>query len=404
MTGTRVVITGMGAISACGYGAETLWEAARDGVSGVRETLFDRIPSQKVLKAAGVPSDAVTDNQINFRPRMQDPVTSYALIAAEEALSQSGLKGELGDETGVIVGSGFGGARTLDDNYWNFAHDTGVRMDPMSIPKIMTNAAASWISMTYGAKGPVYCNSTACSSASQSIGLAYHMIKSGMLTRCITGGTEACVVAGVFRAWEYLRVLSPTLCRPFSHDRNGMVLGEGAGILVVEGLESATARGAKILAEVVGYGTSSDAGDLLRPDPSGAAAAMQMALTEAGIEAADIGYVNAHGTGTVANDVSEAEAMRRVFGDKLDGIAVSSTKPVHGHALGGAGAIEAIVALGALREQVAPPNVNYTTFDEKVGLIPVKDTAQPIETSHVLSNSFAFGGVNATLAFGTFTG
>ncbi len=400
MVSHRVVITGAGAFSACGAGADTLWAAARDGQSGVRETLFPRLNDQKVKTAAGIGEDMLRAHEVHVRPRMQDRVAEFALIAADEAIRQAGLEaGGLGDATGVIVGSGFGGAETLDDNYWNYTV-AGTRMDPMCVPKIMTNASASWISMTWGATGPVYCNSTACSSASQSIGLAYHMVKTGMIERAITGGTEGCVVSGVFRAWEMLRVLSPTLCRPFSRDRNGMMLGEGAGILVIETLQAAEARGAEPLAEIVGYGTSSDAGDLLRPDPVGAAKAMSMAMDDAGIAPGEVGYVNAHGTATVANDVMEAAAMREVFGDAFGGVAVSSTKPVHGHALGAAGALESIVTLGALRAQLAPPNLNFTADDPKVGLRPVVGEAQAIETRYCLNNSFAFGGINASLIFG----
>ncbi|MCG6904939.1 MAG: beta-ketoacyl-[acyl-carrier-protein] synthase family protein [Rhodobacter sp.] len=396
----RVVITGLGALSACGAGAEDLWRAARDGVTGVATCDFERIPDQKVGHAAFVSDDMLAEHAVHVRPRMQDRVSKFALVAAEEAVQQAGFGADdFGEDFGVIVGSGFGGAQTLDENYWRFYRSEGERMDPLCIPKIMTNAAASWISMTWGATGPVYCNSTACSSAGQSIGLAYQMVKAGIMRACITGGTEACVVPGVFRAWEFLRVLSADACRPFSRDRNGMVLGEGAGILVIETLENARARGATVLAEIVGYGTSSDAGDLLRPDPVGAAASMSKAIADAGVTAADIGYVNAHGTATVANDVSEAEAMRRVFGDDFNALAVSSTKPVHGHALGAAGALESIVSIGALRDQLAPPNLNFSEFDPKVGFEPVVGSARPIKTRFSLSNSFAFGGINASLVF-----
>jgi len=401
MTNHRVVITGLGAFSACGAGAETLWMAARDGHSGARDVDFDRIPEQKVTRAAAVSDALLATHAVHVRPRMQDRVSKFALIAAEEAVQQADLGGQsLGEDVGVVVGSGFGGADTLDQNYWKFSRQEGERMDPLCIPKIMTNAAASWISMTYGATGPAYCNSTACSSASQSIGLAFHMVRAGIMRACITGGTEACVVPGVFRAWEYLRVLSPTSCRPFSRDRNGMMLGEGAGILVIETLGSARNRGVEIIAEIVGYGTSSDAGDLLRPDPTGAAVSMTNAMADAGLAVADIGYVNAHGTATVANDSSEAEAMQAVFGDAFGDLAVSSTKPVHGHALGAAGALEAIVTLGALRDQLAPPNLNFTELDPKVGFEPVIGAARPIDTRYALSNSFAFGGINASLIFG----
>lgn len=400
MTLPRVVITGTGAFTACGAGADTLWAAARDGVSAVGHVDFPVLTNQRVFRAAHIDDTLFQAHAVDYKPRFQDRVAAFALVAADEAVKMAGLsKEDFGEETGVIVGSGFGGAETLDVNYRAFERGE-LRMDPMSIPKIMTNAAASWISMTYGARGPVYCNSTACSSASQSIGMAYMLMRSGAIRRCITGGTEASVVTGVFRAWEVLRVLSPDLCRPFCQKRNGMALGEGAGILVLETLDDAQARGATILAEIVGYGTSSDAGDLLRPDFEGAARAMQLALADAGIQPADIGYVNAHGTGTVANDLSETNAMRLVFGDDFDKVAVSSTKPVHGHALGAAGAIEAIVTIEALRNQLAPPTTNYSTLDPAVGFQPVHGEARAIDTNFCLTNSFAFGGVNASLILG----
>ncbi len=400
MSRNRVVITGTGAFSACGAGAETLWQAARDGTSGVSHIDFEALTDQRVFHAAHIDDDLFQAHAADFKARFQDRVTGFALIAAREAIEQAGLAdAQFGEETGVIVGSGFGGADTLDVNYRAFERGEP-RMDPMSVPKIMTNAAASWISMTYGARGPIYCNSTACSSASQSIGLAYLLLRSGAIKRCISGGTEACVVPGVFRAWEFLRVLSPGLCRPFSQDRNGMVLGEGAGILLLETLEAARERGAQILAEVVGYGTSSDAGDLLRPDFEGAARSMQVALRDAGLEPSDIGYVNAHGTGTVANEVSETKAMRLVFGGAFDDLAVSSTKPVHGHALGAAGALESIVTLGALKHRLAPPTANYTTQDPAIGFDPVHGDSRSFEQPYCASNSFAFGGVNASLIFG----
>lgn len=402
MSDRKIVVTGLGAISACGVGADALWRAAQNGSTGAQSVDFAQLPQQKVKIAARVPSDVIEAHKVHDRPRLQDPVTHMALIAAEEAMQQAGLGGaKLDERTGVIVGSGFGGAETLDINYMSYGIDPKSRMDPMSIPKIMTNAAAAWVSMTWGATGPVYCNSTACSSASQSIGLAYMMLKSGMIDRCITGGTETCVVPGVFRAWEVLRVLSPEACRPFSRDRNGMMLGDGAGILVLETLDAAEARGATVLAELAGYGTSSDAGDLLRPDPDGAARAMGQAIQTAGISPGEIGYVNAHGTATVANDVSETEAMRQVFGNAFTHLAVSSTKPIHGHALGAAGALEAIVTIGALREQKAPATLNFSEEDPKIGFTPVVDAPREIGSAYAMSNSFAFGGINASLVFGT---
>jgi nodulation protein E len=268
----------------------------------------------------------------------------------------------------------------------------------------MTNAAASWTAMEFGVTGPTLCISTACASATQSIGLAMQMVRAGIVERCIAGGAEALLAAAVFRAWEVLRVMTPTLCRPFSQGRDGMMLGEGAAMLVLETEEAALARGAPILAEIAGYGTTSDAGDLLRPDPAGAAAAMAAAIADAGLAPADIGYVNAHGTGTVANEQSETEALRRVFGQDLAGLAVSSTKPIHGHALGAVGAIEMIVAINALRERIAPPTINFLGVDDKLGIDPVGNVARPFSGDAVMSNSFAFGGINASLVARRYAG
>lgn len=405
MTAPRIVITGAGAFSPCGAGVDALWAAARDGVSAGKYTDFETIPDQKVMLAAGIDDDMLAPYADRLKPRMQDRVTGFALIAAEEAIAQAGLtEAHFGDDCGVIVGSGFGGAETINTNYLKFfaQHYGGEpqRLDAMAVPKIMTNAAASWISMTWGARGPVYCNSTACSSASQSIGLAYQLIRAGAMERCITGGTEACVVAGVFRAWEMLRVLSPDACRPFSRDRNGMMLGEGAGILILETLDAAEARGAEPLAEIVGYGTTSDAGDLLRPDPQGAAGAMERAIKDSGLAPYEVGYVNAHGTATVANDLSETRAMRQVFGNRFDEVAVSSTKPVHGHALGAAGALETIITLEALRNSLAPPSGNFGEVDPAIGFEPVHGSPRAFDAPAAMCNSFAFGGINASLVLG----
>ena len=394
----RVVITGMGAVTACGMGADRLWAAARDGVTGVRGVEFPENPRQLVKHGAMLAPADVEASWRHGNPRMQDRVTAIALAAGHEAVKQAGLgPDDFGPSCGVTFGSGYGGADTSDGNMRLLALDPAGRIDPMCVPKIMTNAAASWLGMEFGAKGPTLCISTACASATQAIGTAMQLVRAGVVERCITGGTEALMVASIFRAWEVLRVMTPTLCRPFSTGRNGMVLGEGAAVLILETEEAARRRGAPILAEVAGYGTTADAGDLLRPDPVGAAASMTAAIADAGLAPADIGYVNAHGTGTVANEQSEAEALKQVFGNSLPGLAVSSTKPVHGHALGAAGAIEFVVAVQALRERIAPPTLNFLGIDDKLGIDPVGNSARPFTGDAVMSNSFAFGGINASL-------
>ena len=385
-------------MSACGIGADALWQHAAAGKSGIREVSFEMLPNQKI-KTAGVISEENWDTiKQDWDQRFQDPVTAIALWAAREAVQMAGLPTEnLGPKFSSVIGSGMGGASTIESNYQKFALDNRSRLDGMAVPKLMANAGASWVAMEFGITGPTYCLSTACSSASQSIGLAKAMIQQGWVDGCIVGGTEACVVAGGFRAWEMLRVMSPTKCRPFSQDRDGMLLGEGAGVLVLESEESMTKRGGVPIVELAGYGTTSDAGDLLRPDQGGATDCMNLALKDAGIEAEEVGYVNAHGTGTIANDVIETEAMRAVFGDELDGVLISSTKPVHGHALGSTGALEAIVAVRALQEQLAPPTMNFNEVDPKIGLDPVSGKAKPFSKRAVMSNSLAFGGINASL-------
>lgn len=399
----RVVVTGMGAVSACGLGAQALIEATQAGKSGVKSIAFEDLDTQRV-KTAGRLSDADLATLLEAAGhKMRDPVASYAVMAAREAVAQAGLvEGDFGDDCGVSIGSGFGGAQTLNRNYRKFAVEGSMRLDPMAVPKIMNNAAASWVSMEFGATGPAFCMATACSSASQSIGLGWQMVALGQVDRCLAGGAEACLESGVFRVWELLRVMTASENRPFSKDRNGMILGEGAGVLVLESLDSAKARGADIICELVGFGSNSDAADLLRPDPSRAVACMRQALKTADLQPEDIGYVNAHGTGTVANDVNEVAALRDVFGGGFEGVKVSSSKPVHGHALGAAGALELITSIGALLEQSAPPTINFNEVDPKIGLDPVANEKQPINTRAVMSNSLAFGGINATLIVKSF--
>lgn len=396
----RVVITGMGAVTACGVGVDCLWNAARDGKSAVAPISFPELTVQRVKAAAWIPEtwdEAIWEGS---NPRLQDRFTALALNAARQAVAESGLSSrDFGPSAGAIIGSGGGGLGTIEKNLEEFYVRTSQRPDPMSVPKVMTNAAASWVGMEFGITGPTLCISTACSSATQSIGLAAQMIRAGMIRRCIAGGSEAMLVPHAYRAWELLRVMTPGLCRPFSDGRDGMVLGEGAGIVVLESLESALERGAPILAEITGYGTTSDSGgDLLRSNPEQAAACIEAAMADAGVGAADIAYVNAHGTGTVANEQAETAALRAVFGERLRDILVSSTKPVHGHALGAAGGIELIVTVKALMEQVAPPTINFKGIDPKLGIDPVANVARPFTGDVCLTNSFAFGGINATLA------
>jgi nodulation protein E len=266
------------------------------------------------------------------------------------------------------------------------------------VPRIIPSTAATTLGMRYSCLGPTFAIGSACASASQSIGLGLQMIRFGLADRAIVGGSEACVVNGCMRAWEALRVLTPDFCRPFSKGRNGMSLGEGGAVFILETLESALARGHAPLCELVGYGTSSDAKDPVRPDVAGASSAIAQALEDAGMAPQDIHYVNAHGTATHANDMTESEAIVTVFGDDYGRrVPVSSTKPVHGHALGAGGGLELAITISALREQIAPPTINFLEADPRCPIDAVPNVARKTPIRAAMSNSFAFGGINAVL-------
>lgn len=387
----------MGAVTAAGLGVDALWAAARDGISAVSSLTAPGFENARIKHAAHL---ADFDAAAHLSPEQVatlDRFSALALVAAGEALEQSKLAGDrLGDRCAVILGSGIGGAVTSDAASIAY-HVTKQRADPMSIPKIMPSAAASQISMRYGATGPTFCVSSACASSAQAIGLGLQMVRAGIVDRAIVGGSEAMLTPAVMRAWEVLRVLTPNVSRPFSKNRDGMVLGEGAGILVIEGEDVARKRGIEPICVLAGYGTSSDATDLLRPDPFGAARAMRLALADASLGPNDIGYVNAHGTGTVLNDSAESAALHAVFGRSASAPPISSTKPVHGHTIGAAGAIELIVAVRALLAQWLPPSINWVGEDANCVVDAVPNTGRPATFPAAMSNSFAFGGINGSL-------
>jgi nodulation protein E len=398
MARRRVVVTGMGAVSAAGMGAKALWLAARDGRSCVADAIFPRPYRGRIKHAAQVRDfDAAAYIEADVLP-LCDPVTCYLIVAADEAVAQAGLsRGTLsGPRTASIIGTGIGGITTVEEGLYMVQVKNG-RPDPLTIPKLIASSCPATISMRYGTTGPCFAVASACSSASQAIGIGAHMIRDGVIDCAIVGGTEDCVTNGAMLAWEALRVLTPNFCRPFSKDRNGMVLGAGAGVFILEAEEIAVQRGARILAELAGYGTSSDAKDPVRPDVQGAAASMRNALDDAGVAAEEIDYINAHGTGTTVNDLTEAAALGLVFGKRAPHIPVSSTKPIHGHGLGAGGALELVVTLGALFEGVAPPTINWRVADEKCPIDAVPNEARPVPIRVAMSNSFAFGGINAVL-------
>jgi nodulation protein E len=329
-----------------------------------------------------------------------DRVSQFAVVAAREALAQSGLHldGELADRTASIIGTGIGGSATLDESYKRLYRDNATRVYPLTVPKLMPNAPASQVSMQLGIRGPSFGVVSACSSATHAIGLAFQMVRAGIADAALTGGTEACITLGTLKGWEALRVQATDTCRPFSKDRKGLVIGEGAGMLVLETLERATARGAAIIGEIVGFGMSADARDLTNPDVDGMTRAINGCLADAQLVADDIDYINAHGTGTLANDVTETKALKTAFRERAYKIPVSSTKSMVGHALGAGGALEFIATLMAIRDNVAPPTMGYLGPDPACDLDYVPNAARDLPIRTAMSNSFAFGGLNAVLA------
>jgi nodulation protein E len=333
------------------------------------------------------------------RADFMDRFAQFAVIAAREAVTDAGIQWtpELRETAAIITGSCVGGQSTEDIGFtevYKLGHN---RVHPLTIPKTMANAGASHISMEFGITGPAFTISTACSSAGHAIGQAFSMVRSGMVDLAITGGSEAPFSFGILKAWEAMRVVSPDTCRPFSKDRKGMILGEGAAMFVIEPLEAALARGARIHAEIVGFGMSSDACHITQPSSEGAARAMRAALRDAALAPEQIGYINAHGTATLANDPTETAAIRSIFGAHANRLPVSSTKSMHGHALGAAAALECLAAIIALRDGVLPPTANFNQPDPECDLDVIPNCAREAQVEYAMSNSFAFGGLNAVL-------
>lgn len=393
----RVVVAGMGAVTAAGMGAGALWQAARAGDGKIGPVEFARPYTGRVRLGARVPDFDASGIGKALTP-FADAFTQYAIAAADEAVESAGFArdGIAGPRTAVLLGSGIGGAHTLDDGFHRI-YELHSRPELLAVPKLITSAGPAALTIRFGCNGPSFAVGSACSSSAQAIGMGMQMIRAGIVDRALVGGAEACLTNGGQLIWENLRVLTPTKCRPFSKNRNGMNLGEGAAMILLETAEAAQARGHEPLCELAGYGTSSDAFDPVRPDPAGATAAMRYALEDAGVSPEDIDYINAHGTATAMNDMTEAEAIGRVFGARASKIPLSSTKPIHGHALGASGAIELVCAIMAMRDSVAPPTINWDEPDPKCPVDCIPNEARALEMSTVMSNSFAFGGINAVL-------
>lgn len=397
----RVVVTGIGVVSALGLDRDEFWNALRDGRSGIDAIGAVDCSPLRFSRGAEV---RAWDADHHFDPRQAKQMDSFAqfgVVAAREAIADAGIEWseELRERTAIVTGSCLGGRVAEHEALDDLSTGRRKRTSPLAIPLAMDNAAASQISMDTGVTGPTFTLSTACSSANHALGQAFHLLRGGTVDMALAGGSESPFTRGHLTMWDALRAVSSDTCRPFSRDRTGMVLGEGGAMLVLELLERALARGAAIYGEVVGFGMSADAHHLTQPLAAGAARAMRAALRDAEIHPEQIGYVNAHGTGTAANDAMETEAIRAVFGPHADRLAVSSTKSMHGHALGASAAFEAAATLLALRNGILPPTANFRVPDPACDLDVVPNTARAAEPEYALSNSFAFGGLNAVLAF-----
>ncbi|ABS73498.1 MULTISPECIES: beta-ketoacyl-ACP synthase II [Bacillus] len=408
MSKKRVVVTGLGALSPLGNDAETSWKNAIGGVSGIGP--ITRVESDEYpAKVAAELKDFNIENHMDKKEaRKMDRFTQYAVVAAKMAVQDAGLNitDEIAPRVGVWVGSGIGGLETLESQFEIFLTKGPRRVSPFFVPMMIPDMATGQISIALGAKGVNSCTVTACATGTNSIGDAFKVIQRGDADAMITGGTEAPLTRMSFAGFSANKALSTnpdpkTASRPFDKNRDGFVMGEGAGIVVLEELEHALARGAKIYGEIVGYGSTGDAYHITAPaqDGEGGARAMQEAIKDAGIKPEEIDYINAHGTSTYYNDKYETKAIKTVFGDHAYKLAVSSTKSMTGHLLGAAGGIEAIFSVMAIKDGIIPPTINIETPDEECDLDYVPDKAREQDVNVVLSNSLGFGGHNATLIF-----
>ena len=396
----RVVITGAGTINPPGHDVAATFDAMKNGRCGIGP-LDIRDVDRLSIQIGGQVRDYDETTHFNRQQiAIYDRFTQFTLLAARQAIAQAGLvfAGDLADQSGVILGTSGGGLNTQDENYRVVYEEGKNRVHPFIVPKLMNNAAVSQVSMEFNLRGPSFTVATACASSNHAMGQAFNMVRSGMAKVMVTGGSESMLCFGGIKAWEGLRVMSRDACRPFSATRNGMVQGEGAGVFVFEDYDHAKARGAHILCEVAGFAMSSDASDIVMPSKQGAARAIAGALKDAKVNPDQIGYINAHGTGTAANDKTECAAVADVFGAHADKLMISSTKSMHGHLIGGTGAVELLACLMALCEGVIAPTIGYEEPDPECALDVVPNEARDADVDVVLSNAFAFGGLNAVIA------
>ncbi|MBA4130875.1 MAG: beta-ACP synthase [Hyphomicrobium sp.] len=402
----RVVITGMGAVTPIGTTVDEFWASLRAGKSGVSELGGFPLEDLKILIAAQIKD---LDHKARLKHFKRDRIISladryswFAAIAADEAVRMSGLEMPIADpyRSACIIGSGAGGLVTFETAYRDLFILNKRATHPLTLLRIIGSSAAAHVGIEFGVKGPTFATCSACSTATHAIGIARDYIQSGMVDVAIAGASESVINYGTMKAWQALHVLSPEGCFPFAKKRNGTVLGEGAGILVMESLEHAQARGATILAELVGYGMASDSQDMVKPTVEGPSVAMQNALNDAGLKPDAIQYLNAHGTATMDNDINETKAIKNVFGEHAYKLAISSTKSMHGHPLGAGGGIEAVACIKAMQESWVPPTIGLDEPGEGCDLDYVPNVGRDLKVTHAMSNSFAFGGLNAVLVFG----
>lgn len=392
----RVVITGLGAVSAFGLTTGAFWEGISNGQSAIRHLTPQE--GLKISVAARLPDYDETQHFSRDELALLDRFSQYAVLAARQAITDAKLDGsDILLNSAAIIGSGGGGKHTDEEGYLKLYKENNPRVHPLSIPKGMHSAVASSVCRDLGIKGPSFSVASACSSGAHAIIQGAIMIQMGLVDVAIVGGSDAPFPYGLLKAWESMRVLSKEACRPFSKNRSGMTLGEGAGVVVLESEEHARKRGVRAYAELAGYGMSSDAGHITRPDVDGISKAVAGALENAGVLPNEITYVNAHGTGTIANDAAETQALHKVFGNCAKSLSISSTKSMHGHALGASSALELIATTLAIVNSRIPPTVNYTEADEVCDLDYVPNQAINMEIDAAISNSFAFGGLNAVL-------
>lgn len=404
---SRIVITGMGVVSPIGSSVTDFRQHLFAGICGIQPILFKHRDQEITFPGAIINDFRPEEHMDSKKVPLLDRFSQLAVAAATQAIRDSGLtlSPEEAEQSAVIIGTGVGGQNTLEDSYNKLLLGSGPpRVHPFTIPRLMVNAGSSHISMVTGITGPGFTVASACASAIHAMGVSLHMLRSGFVDRVLTGGAESCLTFGTLKGWEALRVMAPDVCRPFSKDRAGMVLGEGAAMFMLEREETAQRRGATIYAELAGFGMSSDARDLTSPDANGAARAITKAIKDAHLNPEDIDYINAHGTGTRINDLTETQAIKQALGPHASQVAISSSKSMFGHALGAAGALELLATVLAVREKVIPPTINYSTPDPECDLDYVPNVARQARVRTALNNSFAFGGLNAVVAVKDFEG